>query len=124
MTEAARNDTPIGPGGKMEEQHNHLRIELRDLRQEVKERLDKLTQVITDLVRLDGVMARQNDALGRIGREVEDHEKRLRRLEGQFSGDEVRWGISSWAGTLLVSAAVGVVSSVAVGITVYLAVGR
>jgi len=47
----------------------------------VRSDIKELTKALHDLIRLDGDIKRQSDAVGRIGREVEDHEKRIRVLE-------------------------------------------
>lgn len=43
--------------------------------------LKDLTQALRDLIRLDGDIKRLQDAVGRIGLESDDHERRLRALE-------------------------------------------
>lgn len=62
---------------------------VEDLRKEVSGRFDsmqedikELTKALRDLIRIDGDIRRLQDSVGRIGRETEDHEKRVRLLEG------------------------------------------
>lgn len=114
----------LAKGGAMSEgEYNQVRSELRDLRRDVTTRLDKLTEALQEMVRIDGVLARQNDALTRIGRQVDDHEGRIRTLEtggaARSGADDVRWGLSSWAGNLVMVSASGLVAGLIVGLVVY-----
>jgi len=52
----------------------------------VRSDIKELTSALRDLIRLDGDIKRQSDAVGRIGREVEDHEDRIRALEVTGAG--------------------------------------
>lgn len=54
-----------------------VREDLTGMRTDVKE----IGKALTELIRLDGETKRQNDALKRIGRQVDDHETRLRSAE-------------------------------------------
>jgi len=47
----------------------------------IKSDLKEMTRALTELIRLDGEMKAQNGALNRIGRQVDDHETRIRTTE-------------------------------------------
>ena len=47
----------------------------------VRSDLKEVSQALRDLIRLDGDLKRQNDALLRIGKQVDEHEIRLYKLE-------------------------------------------
>lgn len=107
----------------MSEDADHVRTELRTFKAEVNTKLDtvsseikELTRALRELIRLDGDIRRQNDALARIGRQVDDHEVRLRRVEIEDSKQGARIGYSErW----IWMAATGVSSGV-VGVVVYM----
>jgi hypothetical protein len=103
-----------------ETEHSQLWGEIRTLRKEVTDRLDSLSKALGSLIRMEERISGQNQALGRIGREVDDHEKRIRALEYFHSGDRVRWGVSSWAAALAGTIGGGVVIGVVVAVVLYL----
>ncbi len=50
-------------------------------RSDVNSKLDGIGQALQELIRLDGDIKRQQDAIVRIGRQVDSHETRMRDLE-------------------------------------------
>jgi hypothetical protein len=62
---------------KVEELRSEVGRQLGGVREELKE----LTKALRDLIRLDGDMKRTNDALIRIGKQVDGHETRLHTME-------------------------------------------
>jgi hypothetical protein len=52
----------------------------------VRSDIKDLTKALRDLIILDGDIKRQSDVVARVGREVEDHEKRIRSLEVTGAG--------------------------------------
>lgn len=71
------------------------------VRQDIKE----LTAAFRELIRMDGDLKRINDAMARIGSQVDDHEQRLRFVENGHAGDRVRIGNAervAWALLLIV----------------------
>jgi len=78
-----------------------------------------LTQSLRELIRIDGDMKRQNDALTRIGSQVDDHEERLRAVEKFGLKSEANNEHSSRFQWLWVSAIASIVSGTVVGISVY-----
>lgn len=72
----------------MDENIQSVERKLDDFRREVRGRMDtvgeelkELTKALRDLIRLDGDIRRIQDAVGRIGRQADDHEERMRALE-------------------------------------------
>jgi len=57
------------------------REDLDQLRASLEKKIDGLTEALRDLIRIDGDMKRIQDAQSRIGRQVDDHETRLRVVE-------------------------------------------
>ena len=104
---------------------NDPRVELKDLRKEVTSRLDKLAEALGSLIRVEERLSRQNDALGRIGREVDDHEARIRVIEARQNSDKVRWHLSTWVVALGVTAVASILVGVVVALILYmLGVGK
>lgn len=76
----------------------------------VREDLRELTAAFRELIRMDGDMRRINDALARIGAQVDDHEKRLRLLENGHAADGVRIGGNERIVWLFVTVAAGLLT--------------
>ncbi len=65
----------------LREEVQNLRVDVRNNMGELRTDIKELTKAFRELVRIDGDVNRLRDAVGRIGKEVEDHEKRLRAIE-------------------------------------------
>lgn len=63
--------------GKIETLRKDVNTQLTGVRTDIKE----LTEVLRDLIRMDGEIKNISTLTERIGNEVDDHEKRLRGLE-------------------------------------------
>jgi carbamoylphosphate synthase small subunit len=61
----------------MEELRKEMNAQMSSLRDEIKH----MTRALTELIRLEGEMKAQTGALTRIGRQVDDHETRIRVTE-------------------------------------------
>lgn len=94
----------------------------------VRKELKELTQALRDLIRLDGDLKRQNDAIVRIGRQVDDHENQLRDIQQvrlpaiEIGGTRTQLNADTstrffW---IVITAAASVCSSVIAGTAVYL----
>ncbi len=81
--------------------------------------LKDLTKALRDLIRIDGDIRRLQDATGRIGRECEDHEKRLRVLEQDGAGTRVKVGVIGRGQLLLFSTIAAGLGAVFSGVVVY-----
>lgn len=103
----------------MDPGYQSLRQELKELRGELNARLEALSASLVDLARLEGSQHRHEDALHRVGRQVDNHEERLRAMEGQLSGDVIRWQLSRWIVVFLVTGTSSLFTGAAVGITVF-----
>lgn len=85
-------------GGEVKSQLGVVNVELREL-----------TKALRDLIRLDGDIRRLQDAVGRIGRETEDHEKRLRVIESRGTAQTVTlgfWQSAARVGTTIAAAVI------------------
>ena len=58
----------------------------------VQSELRELTKALRELIRIDGDIKRVQDAMARIGRQVDDHEERLRTVEVNGAGTGARLG--------------------------------
>lgn len=103
-----------------------LEQKLETFRSEVGERFDRvhddlkdLTKALRDLIRLDGDIRRLQDAIGRIGRESGDHEKRLRVLEEATAGQRVKVGVIGRGQLLIFSTIAAAAGAVFSGVVVY-----
>lgn len=76
----------------------------------VREDIKELTAAFRELIRMDGDLKRVNDAMSRIGKQVDDHEERLRRMENGQAADSVRVGTSERMFWIIVTGVVGVVT--------------
>jgi len=95
---------------------DELRTEIRSLKVgigEIRQDIKSIVEALKELIRIDGDQKRQDDAIARIGHQVDDQERRLRDVEiatntntTKMSGSERLW----W---LLGMIAVGVVTAVA-----------
>jgi hypothetical protein len=89
---------------------SEIKQEIQQLKSNIDEKLDgvrsdikELTKAFRDLVRLDGDIKRVDIVVDRIGRQVDDQEKRLRAVETSgaingnriSSGERIRWLIFS-----------------------------
>jgi hypothetical protein len=54
----------------------------------VREKLDDVVVALRELVRIDGDVKRYSDALVRIGRQVDDHDERIRAVEIKSAGTD------------------------------------
>lgn len=106
----------------------HLREELHRGLEGMRAKLEEMSKELRDVIRLDGDLKRHDDAIKRIGRQVDDHEERIKHIEvvrlpsietkgavtGQVAASSDRFMI------ILVSAAASLLSAVASGTVVYL----
>lgn len=90
--------------GDLDGLRTSVNAQLEGMRKDIKD----LTSAFRDLVRIDGDIQRTNDALVRIGRQVDDHEERLRSVENSQAADQVRIGSSERMFWVVFSAVVGV----------------
>jgi hypothetical protein len=60
---------------------NALKVSVNEQFDGVRNDLKELTSALRDLIRLDGDIKRVQDAVHRIGTQVDDHETRLRGVE-------------------------------------------
>ncbi len=89
--------------------------------------IKELTQALRELIRLDGDLKRQNDAIGRIGRQVDGHDERLHEIEAvrlpsieaARAETKVSVGHSNRMYWLLVTAGASVFTGAIVGLIVY-----
>lgn len=92
----------------------YVEREIGGLRVDFKAFADKIAAAIERLLMLEGEGKRSADAIRRIGREVEDHESRLRKLEAEQplnadrreAGDRFGWHLQA----TLITAACSVVT--------------
>lgn len=73
---------------KVENLSRDVTNQLSGVRTEIKE----LTSALRDLIRMDGEIKNVNVLVARIGREVDDHEKRLRELEKNSIANSLKIG--------------------------------
>ena len=71
-----------------EKKLDDFRKEVREQMSSVGDELKELTKALRDLIRLDGDIRRIQDAVGRIGRQADDHEIRVRRIESLCQSQE------------------------------------
>lgn len=110
---------------KIETLRSHFTGQFAGVRSDIKE----LTQALRELIRLDGDIKRQNDALARIGRQVDSHDERLHEIETvrlplietAHAGAKVTVGHSDRMYWLLVTAGASIFTGVVVGLIVYAA---
>ena len=108
---------------KIEALRSNVSGQLTGVRSDIKE----LTQALRELIRLDGDLKRQNDALGRIGRQVDNHDARLHEIESvrlpaletARAATSVSVGHSNRMYWLLVTAGASVFTGAIVGMIVY-----
>lgn len=72
-----------------------LRTEVSQQLSGMRAELKQMTELMRELVRLDGDMKRLSDAIGRIGKESEDHENRLRTLTETIATMQVHGAVNS-----------------------------
>ncbi len=104
----------------LEERVESVRNEVAGIRADVKD----LVRAFRDLVRVDTDMKAIRSGQGRMGEELDDHERRIRSLE-QFhqshaAADALRWGISRWAVVAVIGGVMSVASSTLVGVSVWM----
>lgn len=58
---------------------------IRDILEPLRKDVQELTTLAKEIIRIDGDIGRQSDLLNRIGRQVDDHEQRLRKVEARSS---------------------------------------
>ena len=104
----------------VEEKVEFLRTELGRRFDTVQEELKELTKALRDLIRLDGDIRRLQDAVGRIGRETEDHEKRLRTLEGSGAATQATVKHADRQSWLIITAAASLLSGLVVFLLTHL----
>lgn len=73
----------------VESKLDDFRVEVRKRMDTVGDELRELTKALRELIRIDGDIRRIQDAVGRIGRQVDDHEERTRALETAGSAHAV-----------------------------------
>jgi len=99
---------------QLQAQYDALRQELKGLREDVRALAGKLESVI----RLEGDLQRHADLAARIGRQVDEHEKRLRYMENslpttreKLRGQANSWERLIWLGGMIIAAISGAVAS-------------
>ena len=96
------------------EELDEFKAEVRHRFDRVHEDLKEMTQALRELVRLDGNIKRLEEAVGRIGDEVRDQEKRLRTLEHRGAGTaKTIGGVEVFARYAAAAVAGGLVTAVA-----------
>lgn len=100
---------------KLEEMRDDVRTQFAEVRDDLKE----LTKALRELIRLDGDIRRLQDACGRIGRESEDHEKRLRALEQTRGADAMTVKHLDRTQWLQITTVVSIIASVIAGVAVW-----
>lgn len=75
----------------------------------VKQELRELTNALRELIRIDGDIKRVQDAMSRIGRQVDDHEIRVRKVENSGSVNATRLSSAERVIWLAIMFAVGVI---------------
>lgn len=78
----------------------------------VRNDLKELTKAMRELIRLEGDIKRTSDALIRIGRQVDDHDERIRALETSDASERVRVSHSERFIWLIISLGTGFIGSV------------
>lgn len=97
-----------------DEDMRRLEQQLRDFRLEVIARMGDLAADVKHLNRLEGDMARQDDAITRIGRVVDDHEERLRSVEQDSTLNTSKLAYGERGAWLLLTALTSVITGVSV----------
>lgn len=78
----------------------------------VRDEIRELTVAFRELIKLDGDIKRTNDAVGRIGRESDDHEIRLRALEAISAKNGAIMGMSGTAASLAAGAGASLIVAI------------
>ena len=116
-----------GEESVMERKLEHMRVEVNRRFDVVHGDLKELTQALREMIRLDGDLKRQNDALVRVGRQVDAHEERLHdievnrlpQIEGRNTETQTTAKQNSRFVWLLITAGASVFSGGLVGLVVY-----
>jgi len=74
----------------------------------VKQELRELTNALRELIRIDGDIKRVQDAMSRIGHQVDDHETRLRNVESDGAVNTTRLSTAERAFWLAIMFALGI----------------
>lgn len=80
---------------------NHLQHSMSEGLNGVRTDLKELAKAMRELIRMDGDLKRQNDLIMRIGKQVDDLEKRTRVLEISVPVNAKGIEHSAWANNLL-----------------------